>query len=193
MGNTVGSLTQFQKSIIIGSILGDGYLRIVPKRKNAFLEINHSFNQKDYVDWKYKALKSISASPPKMRRCNGQRIAYRFHTKQSSALTAIYRKFYQNGKKIIPQSITLDPISLAVWFMDDGSKCRKSDVYLNTQKFSIDEQKILIRSLGSLGLEATMNKDKIYFRLRFRKSSLPRLKRILQKNIVPSMKYKIEL
>jgi len=189
----VGSLTQFQKSIIIGSILGDGYLRIVPKRKNAFLEINHSFNQKDYVDWKYKALKSISASPPKMRRCNGQRIAYRFHTKQSSALTAIYRKFYQNGKKIIPQSITLDPISLAVWFMDDGSKCRKSDVYLNTQKFSIDEQKILIRSLGSLGLEATMNKDKIYFRLRFRKSSLPRLKRILQKNIVPSMKYKIEL
>lgn len=194
MGNTVGSLTQFQKSVIIGSILGDGYLRIVPKRKNAFLEINHSFNQKDYVDWKYLVLKDVSASPPKMRRGNGhQRIAYRFYTKQSSILTAIYRRFYQNGKKTIPQNITLDPISLAVWFMDDGSKCRKSDVYLNTQKFNADEQKILIHSLRKLGLEAAINKDKIYFRLRFRKSSLPKLEKILQKNIIPSMKYKIEL
>jgi len=29
MDNTVGSLTQEQKSIIIGSILGDGYLRYI--------------------------------------------------------------------------------------------------------------------------------------------------------------------
>ena len=130
MGNTVGSLTQFQRSIIIGSVLGDGYLRIVPKRKNAFLEINHSFNQKECIDWKYLALKNISASPPKMRKGNGKRMAYRFHTKQSSVLATIYRRFYQNGKKTIPQNIILDPISLAVWFMDDGSKCGKFDVYL---------------------------------------------------------------
>ena len=44
MVNTVGSLTQEQKSIIIGSILGDRYLRIVSGRKNAFLEINHSIS-----------------------------------------------------------------------------------------------------------------------------------------------------
>lgn len=42
MGNTVGSLTQVEKSIITGSLLGDGYLRIVSGRTNAFLEINHS-------------------------------------------------------------------------------------------------------------------------------------------------------
>ena len=59
MGNTVGSLTQFQKSIIIGSILGDGYLRIISGRNNAFLEINHSIKQKEYVDWKYLNLKNI--------------------------------------------------------------------------------------------------------------------------------------
>ena len=46
MDNTVGSLTQYQKSLIIGTIFGDGYLRIIPGRKNAFLEINHSFSQK---------------------------------------------------------------------------------------------------------------------------------------------------
>jgi len=68
MDNTVGSLTQEQKSIIIGSILGDGYLRIVPGRKNAFLEINHSISEKDYVDWKHQELKNLVKSPPKARK-----------------------------------------------------------------------------------------------------------------------------
>ncbi len=54
MDNTVGSLTKEEKSIIIGSVLGDGYLRIVPGRKNALFEINSSFKQKAYIDWKYE-------------------------------------------------------------------------------------------------------------------------------------------
>jgi len=73
MDNTVGSLTQLQKSIIIGCILGDGYLRIFPGRKNALMEINHSAKAKDYVDWKYSALKNVSGSPPKIRKGNGIR------------------------------------------------------------------------------------------------------------------------
>lgn len=81
MGNTVGSLTQSQKSLIIGTMLGDGYLRIIPGRKNAFLEINHSFSQKEYVDWKFNRLKNICISTPKERRGVGRRIAYRFYTK----------------------------------------------------------------------------------------------------------------
>jgi len=67
----VGSLTQEQKSLIIGTILGDGYLRIIPRRKNAFLEVNHSANQRDYVDWKYSILRSIVKSGPKLRKGNG--------------------------------------------------------------------------------------------------------------------------
>jgi uncharacterized protein (DUF342 family) len=40
MDNAVGSLTQYQLSIIIGSILGDGYIRRIEGRKDAFLEFN---------------------------------------------------------------------------------------------------------------------------------------------------------
>ncbi len=78
MDNTVGSLTQLQKSVIIGSLLGDGYVRKIPGRKDAFLEINHSFAQRDYVDWKYKMFENVSGNPPKRRKGNGGRIAYRF-------------------------------------------------------------------------------------------------------------------
>ena len=87
MDNTVGRLTQIQKSLTIGSILGDGYVRIVPGRKNAFLEINHSINMKEYVDWKYELLKNIVISPPRMRKGNGTRIAYRFFTRQHPEIT----------------------------------------------------------------------------------------------------------
>ena len=193
MDNTVGSLTQQQKSLIVGTLLGDGYLRIIPKRNHALLEINHSFAQKEYVDWKYKILKNISGSPPKMRKSNGTRIAYRFYSKQLSELTALHQLFYRKTKKVIPANLTLDPTSLAVWFMDDGSRCKTNDIYLNTQQFSIQDQKKLVRALQKLNLKATLNKDKQYYRLRFLKSSLAILRKILDKEIIPSMRYKIEL
>jgi len=99
MDNTVGSLTQLQKSVIIGTLLGDGYLRVIPGRKNAILEINHSFKAKDYVDWKYFVLKNVTRSSPKIRKNNKGRIAYRFYTKQLPELTEMYRLFYKNNKK----------------------------------------------------------------------------------------------
>ena len=90
MDNTAGSLTQIQKSLIIGTLLGDGYARIIPKRKNALLEVNHSFKAKEYVDWKYEILKNIVISPPKIRRGNGNRVAYRFFTKQHPEITELF-------------------------------------------------------------------------------------------------------
>jgi len=169
MDNTVGSLTQLQKSIIVGSILGDGYLRIVPGRRDAFLEVNHAYSAKEYVDWKFNALKNICASEPKQYKGNGNRIAYRFWTRQHPELTELYRKFYQGRKKVIPDDLRLDHIILGVWFMDDGSRCREYDVYLNTQQFSTKDQKTLISKLKQMNLEATLNRDKSYYRIRFLK------------------------
>src|SRR3989344_4816217 len=168
MVNTVGSLTQFQKSLIIGTILGDGYLRIIPGRKNAFLEINHSFSQKEYVDWKFEKLKGICNSAPKQREGNGGRVAYRFYTKQHPELTGIYNTFYKNGKKIIPDNF-----------------------YLNTQQFTMENQVKLLEYLNKLDLKASLNKDKDYYRIRFISSSIDKLKELVGQNIVPSMYYKI--
>jgi hypothetical protein len=77
--------------------------------------------------------------------------------------------------------------------MDDGSKCRTSDVYLNTQQFDIESQRRLIVYLKYFNLETKLNKDKSYYRLRFIKSSLPKLRNLINKYIIPSMRYKIEL
>ena len=191
MDNTVGSLTQIQLSVIIGSILGDGYIRIIKGRKDAFLEINHSIKAKEYVDWKYSILKNICVSGPKKRIIDERRTAYRFYTKQHGEISALLEKFYKNGRKIIPSSLKLDPIILAIWFMDDGSKSRRYDVYLNTQQFSLNDQKIILAKLRGLDIKARLNKDKKYYRVRILKESILRFNQLIYPHIIPSLKYKL--
>ncbi len=191
MGNIVGSLTLIQKSIIIGSILGDGSLRKTQNRRNALLEINHSFSSKKYVDWKYEHLKNLVITPPKKRKNNGKRIAYRFTTRSLPEITQFYDKFYQSNKKVIFENITLDPLVMAVWFMDDGNKTYNA-LYLNTQQFDLDSQRKLMNQLfNQWGIESTLNKDKIYFRIRIRTSSTPKFKKIIQSFVLPMFYYKL--
>jgi hypothetical protein len=191
MDNPVGSLTQLQRSVIVGSLLGDGYLRIVPGRRDALFEVNHSFSQKEYVDWKYQVLQSICRSEPKMRSGNAGRIAYRFSTRQTQELTGLHGMFYASGRKLIPPQLQLDSVMLAVWFMDDGSRCRESDVYLNTQQFSRADQERCIQMLSRMNIESTLNRDKEYWRVRIKKSSISILYDIIFAHIIPSMKYKL--
>lgn len=191
MDNTVGSLTQLQRSIIIGTILGDGYVRIVSGKKNALLEINHSFSQKEYVDWKYEMLESLCKSGPVARKGNGTRIAYRFNTRQNPEMTELHMSFYGERRKSIPSNLRLDPIMLAVWFMDDGSKCSEDNVYLNTQQFAMSDQKRCQELLLEMGIETTLNRDKEYWRVRIRKSSLPLFWETISPYIIPSMSYKL--
>lgn len=61
-------------------------------------------------------------------------------------LTKIYNQFYSGNNKTIPDRLEFDPLILAIWFMDDGSRSR-NDLYLNTQKFSIKDQLKLISML----------------------------------------------
>ena len=190
MDNTVGSLTQLQRSVIVGSILGDGYLRIIPGRNDAFMEFNHALSQKEYVDWKYDILYNIVHNPPKRRKGNGKRKAYRFFTKQLPELTKLMHTFYVERRKIALQ-LKLDPVILAVWYMDDGSMCRSADVYLNSQQFDMESQMNLIKSLSLTGLEARLNKDKQYYRIRFLKRSISRFFSMINPYIVPSMMYKM--
>lgn len=193
MVNTVGSLTRQEMDLIVGSVLGDGYLRIVPGRKEAFLEVNHSIKAKEYVDWKYKLLKRICLSPPKERRQNKDlpKQAYRFYTRQHPQITALYQEFYVNGSKVIPKGFELEPLSLAIWYMDDGSRTKKGDVYLNSQQFNLDSQRRLLHALRLLKIRARLNKDKKYYRIRVYKESIPKLFSLIDSFIIPSMRYKL--
>lgn len=184
----MGSLTREQKSIITGCLLGDGAMRC---KTNALLEINHSIEQKDYVDWKYSKLKELVSTPPKSRQGNGKRIAYRFTTRSLPELTGIYRQFFVDGQKTVPKDLFLDPLGLAIWFMDDGCKSYRA-VYFNTQKFDLDVQRRLIDLLkDQFGLVSSLNKDKEYYRLRIAVQSVDLLKQFIVPHMIPELLYKL--
>jgi hypothetical protein len=187
VGNTVGSLTGVQHSLILGTLLGDGAMRC---KTNALLEINHSFSQRGYVDWKYRHLAKLVSTPPNVRRGNGGRIAYRFVTRSLPELTPYHRLFYGSGGKRVPE-LDLDPLTMAVWFMDDGSKSR-SAVYLNTQQFDEDDQRLLLRLLQQRwGIGGALNRDKSYHRIRLSVDGTARFIRLIEPHVLDEFRYKL--
>lgn len=186
--NTEGSLTEEQRSVLIGVLLGDGAMR---KKTHALLEINHSYRQKEYVDWLYQKFQNYVDTEPKMRKSNGKRIAYRFTTKSLPVLTIFYDSFFLEKHKIIPDNLILTPLTLAVWYMDDGSRC-DTDIYLNSQQFTQEEQEKLISLLyKQYGIQASLNKDKQYKRIRIKKESVSRFINLISPFIISTMRYKL--
>jgi hypothetical protein len=158
---------------------------------NALLEVNHAYKHHEYVDWKWQHFHKFVLTPPKTRKGHGVRIAYRFTTRSLPLFTDYFSWFYINGKKRIPNDITLNPLSLAVWFMDDGTRIR-SAFYLNTQQFTLREQQFLINLLfETFGIKSALNRDKTYFRIRISTDSSVNMQMIIEPYIVPCMRYKL--
>jgi recombination protein RecA len=184
--NTVGSLSKDQVSLIIGSLLGDGAMRC---KANALIEFNHSAEQRTYVDWKFQQLQTLVGTPPKLRDGKGGRVAYRFTTRSLPELTPYYKAWYAQGRKVVPQ-LTLTPLTMAVWFMDDGSKSHRA-IYLNTQQFDLESQKRLLRLLQEQwGIRASLYRDKSYYRIRIAVESVGRFKSIVEPHVLSELEYK---
>lgn len=184
----MGSLTDRQMSIIRGKLLGDGSLR---KKRKTLLEINHSHTQKQYVFWLYDELKNLVRTKPKKRRSGRNRSSYRFTTLSLESLNDFYKKFYgSKGRKHIPATLKLDGLTMAAWFMDDGSKSRRS-IYLNTQQFSMFDQKLLLEKMEGINILATLNKDKSYHRIRLSQKTIDRYIDMIRPHLIESMLYKL--
>ena len=187
MGNVVGSLSEVQQAIVVGSLLGDGSMRC---KTNALLEINHSSHQRSYVDWKYRHLAELVRTPPKARQGNGARIAYRFVTRSLPELTPYFRLFYGTGRKRIPE-LELTELALAVWFMDDGCRSRNA-VYLNTQQYDETSQSTLLRILREQWeIDGALNRDKSYYRVRLSVEGTRKLARLVEPYLLPELRYKL--
>lgn len=198
------SLTKRQRDIIIGSLLGDECMRIISKGRDACFTVSHGESQKDYVFWKYGEFKKWVMTPPwrenrTYHKDKRRKLAsWRFQTFSHPDFTEIYRNFYREGHKTLPNSlknILVSPLSLAVWVMDDGNK-NFNALFLNTQGFTQSQQKKLIKVLKeNFNLEAKINKHSIskskqLYRIRFTSESTKRLYRITKRFLLPMFRYK---
>lgn len=192
-------LTPKQKSVLIGSLLGDGTLRRGVKAINVNFKVEHGLAQKDYVWWKYSVFNNWVFTEPKLSsryRKNGEKYlkSWWFRTIRHPILTKYWQQFYKNRIKIVPDSIEkyLDPLVLAVWIMDDGSY-QRNKIDISTYAFSLEEIQRLKLALDrkfNLVTKFYRDRDKGY-RMYFSVLETEKVIDFISPYIIPSMRYKI--
>jgi hypothetical protein len=201
------TLSKDQQDVLIGTILGDGNIRIL--KKEALLTVSHCEKQSDYVFWKYNVFRNWVLTQPRkeIRKYYKDRkrslVSWRFSTISHSILSRYYDLFYPYGKKVIPttiDSILISPLTLAVWYMDDGSrKPYGRGAFLHTESFSVGDQRKLITALKknySIIVKlasAGLSNGKRLFRLYITAKSFSHFRDLIFPYLLPSMQYKISL
>lgn len=181
--NKYTPLSKDIKSIILGSVLGDGSLKIHPKYRNARFSFRHSEKQSDYFFWKVNQLKEIAGEKHYWRQSkNGKdgwgTVKLRFQSKALPALTEIFELTHPKKTFLIRRKWLnlLTPLSLAIWWQDDGSiiaNGRKG--VLCTDGFKKQEVQLLQKYLKKVwNIQTTAapksSKEKDKLRLWFRSS-----------------------
>lgn len=152
------------KSIIFGSILGDGFLKVYGKNVNAYLTIKHTTPQRDYMEWKVSKLQEI-ANPKSY--CERKPSGYSSNNKlvfvsaAKPQLTQIWVLLGKNNLTIKRRWLNhMNQLSLAIWWFDDGSitsNYRKG--VLCTDNFHKDFCDILSQYLGVVwGIDCKVSK-----------------------------------
>jgi hypothetical protein len=192
------SLSEYQKTVLIGTILGDACLESNWSKTNYRLQVRQSKEQEAYVSWKYEIFKDFVLTPPQHYKTTN---SVWFRTISHPDITKFYLEFYPHGKKIIPldtiAELLQNPLTIAVWFMDDGNIVRRKGkiqgYHLNTQSFSQEENELLSSVLRSTyGISCSVEKNHTYFRLAiYRQYDRERFVELIREYIQPSMQYKI--
>lgn len=184
--------------IFVGSILGDGFLE-KPCRNGSRLVIKYDDKSFEYLRWLHTKLKPFGVSEIKKKLGYNQ---HYFSTKPSLEAANYWYLFYPKGKKTVPnsiQEILNNPLSLAIWYMDDGNLDNRPKYHCNssfaTFCFSYKECILLSKTLEkNFGIETRVHlssmRGKRYYRLYVISKSMKSFMKIIQKFIIPCMRYK---
>lgn len=191
-------LSKRQRSILVGTILGDGHLETQNMGKTYRLKVEHSVKHSFYVDWMYDQFKYWVNTPPKSKRKvlhNLEIENYYFQTLSVGQFRFYAKQFYVNGIKIVPKQIGrwLTPLALAVWFMDDGSSKSKHHraIILNTQGFSRKDIDLLRKALSkNFDIESDFRKQKEGLQLLISSNSAEKFYKLVEPYLLPNFEYK---
>jgi hypothetical protein len=150
-------LSDQTRAIILGSILGDGSLKIQNNCANASLTIRHSETQFEYLLWKANSLQEIARNISIVaQKPDGysQNRKWSFSSRNLPSLTEIHRLTYRKNTLRIRRKWLnqLTPLSLAIWWCDDGSLISyggRKGVFC-TDGFDHESVKILSRYLKAV-------------------------------------------
>lgn len=193
------NLSERELSVLIGTILGDAYVEQYPK--DARIGIMHSLKQKEFVEWKYRELGRFVKMKQMQSEYFDPRYGkkyfwWRFQTRRFPEFKELADTFYCEKRKIVPHNIgqiLTHPLSLAVWYMDDGGRRKDCHgMFLNTLSYSNIEQKKLQKCLvKNFGIETRVHWISDGYRLYIPTSYAKNFCKLISPYIIPSMIYKL--
>ncbi len=190
------SLNHTQKCVLVGTLLGDGCIQL--HGKNARLHIKHSLHQLPLVSYKHSIFSDITSMNVRTFSQKVGKKDYKFAefvTRTHSEFTDYYRLFYPSFKKIIPsniQTLLTDPLSLAVWIMDDGA-AEYAGLSIQTHSFTVSDIDLLREViLGTFKLKTLRRKNRGSWIIYFPKESLDSLRKLISDHTLLEFMYKLE-
>jgi recombination protein RecA len=111
-------LSEFQWEVVLGTLMGDGALSPTRSGHGARLRFGHCAKQAPYADWKASLFANIGVS-----RSTNTKADVFFDFQPLPELAELRQAVYTPEGKVFSHDYLkhLTPLSLALWYMDDGS------------------------------------------------------------------------
>lgn len=191
--------TQKQKDLIVGTVLGDGCIALHGrKNKSCRLIVSHCEKQKDFLMWKKSILGNFVNVINKKEDKRKNSIMYSFTTVVHNEFKFYRNLFYDGNKKIIKEELInhLSPLSLATWFLDDGTLYKNVNMRLSTDSFTKeDNEKLQWMLKCNFDIKSKvceyMRHDKKYYYMSFNKSNSLKMTEMIAPYSIDCMQYKL--
>lgn len=208
----IGPHTLEIHSIIYGTLLGHSHAErrsYKTKRGNTLGNTRISFQQENsnvsYLMWLWKIFSTnnyCTQKKPKVLNRIGTRGKKRYYLRINTYTYGTFNwyrdQFYDSeGKKHVPKNLEkhLNPLALACWFMDDGSKTAYGCKFV-TNSFSYEDCTFICKVLSSrYDINATVQKAGIVDQwvVYIKADSLSKFQKVILPHLNKSMYYKIHL
>jgi hypothetical protein len=190
-------LTEVQHALLLGSLLGDARLFSTGSKTAALSEF-HSEKQTDYLQWKVALWSGYICSVRHSKQVKNGRL-YTGNILRTHGCTVL-RPFWGcvypegSGDKVFTglDLSRFSPLSLAVWYLDDGGKTSNGYVRFAVTPHK-DSQSVLLNLLRGLGLDPVLHQDKDPALWIHDRASLTKFLDYIAPEVPASMHYKLEL
>jgi len=161
---------------INGELLGDGYLHKISRHSALF---QYGSQYLEYIEYVRDTLKSFGIEQAgkinEHKHKKFKTINYQYASLAYPELLPIRKKWYPEGKKIVPKDIELTPLVCRQWYIGDGSLISSNDnnghMLLCTCGFTISDIDWLVKKLRYMGFWANRLKSNNTIRIKSRNAN----------------------
>ena len=206
-------ITQQQKDLIFGTLLGDGNLQTENRGRTWRYRAVHQAEHKNYLYHKYDILSPLCSSPPVFDKVLDVRTdntyeRFYFNTRQQESLRFFANLFYKYDKSLnkwikdVPPNVEkfLTPPALAYFYMDDGALKwlnHSNAMRICTENFSYEGVLRLEKALKNLyNVESTLTRKPLKdgnfgYRIEIPEKSSSTFREVIKPYLVDCMRYKV--